>query len=95
MYKCTEQDQGSEELPLIAAEARAAYDADAQAAAKEMAASMLDVTPTASDLVGESVTEAADTLYNSAESQTGKGDGSFIDGSGPRIWTSWHSLMSS
>ncbi|MBY0214939.1 MULTISPECIES: A/G-specific adenine glycosylase [Paenibacillus] len=84
VYKCTEQDQGSEELPLIAAEARAAYDADAQAAAKEMAASMLDVTPTASDLVGESVTEAADTLYNSAESQTGKGDGLIYRWIGPK-----------
>ncbi|WP_433707916.1 A/G-specific adenine glycosylase [Paenibacillus illinoisensis] len=84
VYKCTEQDQGSEELPLIAAEARAAYDADAQAAAKEMAASMLDVTPTASDLVGESVTEAADTLYNFAESQTGKGDGLIYRWIGPK-----------
>ncbi|MBE7683842.1 A/G-specific adenine glycosylase [Paenibacillus sp. P13VS] len=84
VYKCTEQDQGSEELPLIAAEARAAYDADAQAAAKEMAASMLDVTASASDLVGESVTEAADTLYNSAESQTGKGDGLIYRWIGPK-----------
>ncbi|WJH31458.1 A/G-specific adenine glycosylase [Paenibacillus sp. CC-CFT742] len=84
VYKCTEQDQGSEELPLIAAEARAVYDADAQAAAKEMAASMLDATPTASDLVGESVTEAADTLYNSAESQTGKGDGLIYQWIGPK-----------
>ncbi|MGG4483907.1 A/G-specific adenine glycosylase, partial [Paenibacillus illinoisensis] len=84
VYKCTEQDQGSEELPLMAAEARAAYDADAQAAAKETAASMLDVTPSASDLVGESVTEAADTAYNSALSQTGKGDGLIYRWIGPK-----------
>lgn len=84
VYKCTEQDQGSEELPLMAAEARAAYDADAQAAAKETAASMLEVTPTASDLVGESVTEAADTTYNSALSQTGKGDGLIYRWIGPK-----------
>lgn len=84
VYKCTEQDQSSEELPLIAAEARAAYDADAQAAAKETAASMLEVTPTASDLVGESVTEAADTTYNSALSQTGKGDGLIYRWIGPK-----------
>ncbi|WP_337035612.1 A/G-specific adenine glycosylase [Paenibacillus illinoisensis] len=84
VYKCTEQDQGSEELPLIAAEARAAYDPDAQAAAKETAASMLEVTPTASDLVGESVTEAADTAYNSALSQTGKGDGLIYRWVGPK-----------
>ncbi|GAB1159384.1 hypothetical protein YWY31_54090 [Paenibacillus illinoisensis] len=84
VYKCTEQDQGSEELPLIAAEARAAYDADAQAAAKETAASMLEVTPTASDLVGESVKEAADTAYNSALSQTGKGDGLIYRWIGPK-----------
>ncbi|MEW4430658.1 A/G-specific adenine glycosylase [Paenibacillus pabuli] len=84
VYKFTEQDQGSEELPLIAAEARAAYDADAQAAAKEMAASMLDVSSSTADLVGESVTEAADTPYNSALSQTGKGDGLIYRWIGPK-----------
>ncbi|MGD0035353.1 A/G-specific adenine glycosylase [Paenibacillus illinoisensis] len=84
VYKFTEQDQGSEELPLIAAEARAAYDADAQAAAKEMAASMLDVSSSTADLVGESVTEAADTPYNSAPSQTGKGDGLIYRWIGPK-----------
>jgi len=39
VYKCTEQDQGSDELPLIAAEARAAY--DAQAAAQQTTAPAL------------------------------------------------------
>lgn len=84
VYKCTEQDQGSEELPLMAAEARAAYDADAQAAAKETAATMLDATPSASDLDGESVMEAADTTYKSALSQTGKGDGLIYRWIGPK-----------
>lgn len=84
VYKCTEQDQGSEELPLMAAEARAAYDADAQAAAKEMAASMLDTTSSAFDLDGENVMEAADTPYNSALSQTGKGDGLIYRWIGPK-----------
>ncbi|MNW58624.1 hypothetical protein D3C74_365020 [compost metagenome] len=42
MYKCTEQDQSSE-LPLIAGEARAAY--DAQAATKEGTASSSAVSP--------------------------------------------------
>lgn len=84
VYKCTEQDQGSEELPLMAAEARAAYDADAKAAAKEMAASMLDAAPSASDLVGENVMEAAVTPYNSALSQTGKGDGLIYRWIGPK-----------
>ncbi|MEK4524433.1 A/G-specific adenine glycosylase [Paenibacillus sp. BGI2013] len=42
VYKCTEQDQSSE-LPLIAAEARAAY--DAQAAAREGTASSSAVSP--------------------------------------------------
>ncbi|WP_340031820.1 A/G-specific adenine glycosylase [Paenibacillus sp. FSL K6-1122] len=42
VYKCTEQDQSSE-LPLIAAEARAAY--DAQAATREGAASSSAVSP--------------------------------------------------
>ncbi|GEM_PF-5193698 len=42
MYKCTEQDQSSE-LPLIAAEARAAY--DAQAATKEDTDSSSAVSP--------------------------------------------------
>ncbi|MCG7386434.1 A/G-specific adenine glycosylase [Paenibacillus sp. ACRRY] len=84
VYKCTEQDQGSDELPLIAAEARAAYDTDAQAAAKETAASMLDVTPSASDLDGENIVEAADTSHNSALSQTGKGDGLIYRWIGPK-----------
>lgn len=42
VYKCTEQDQSSE-LPLIAAEARAAY--DAQAATREGTASLSAVSP--------------------------------------------------
>lgn len=84
VYKCTEQDQGSEELPLIAAEARAAYDADAQAAAKEMAASMLNAASPAFDLDGENVMEAAVTPYNSALSQTGKGDGLIYRWIGPK-----------
>ncbi|WP_336784306.1 A/G-specific adenine glycosylase [Paenibacillus illinoisensis] len=84
VYKCTEQDQGSEELPLIAAEARAAYDADTQAAAKEMEASVLEASPSASDLDGEILAEAADISPDSALTQTGKGDGLIYRWIGPK-----------
>ncbi|MFK0526202.1 A/G-specific adenine glycosylase [Paenibacillus illinoisensis] len=84
VYKCTEQDQGSDELPLIAAEARAAYDAAAQAAAKEMAASMLEASPSASDLDGEILAEAAVISPDSALTQTGKGDGLIYRWIGPK-----------
>ncbi|MET3938519.1 A/G-specific adenine glycosylase [Paenibacillus sp. PvP094] len=84
VYKCTEQDQGSEELPLIAAEARAAYDADTQAAAKEMEASVLEASPSASDLDGDILAEAADISPDSALTQTGKGDGLIYRWIGPK-----------
>lgn len=84
VYKCTEQDQGSEELPLIAAEARAAYDADTQAAAKEMEAYVLEASPSASDLDGEILAEAADISPDSALTQTGKGDGLIYRWIGPK-----------
>ncbi|WP_127540763.1 A/G-specific adenine glycosylase [Paenibacillus illinoisensis] len=84
VYKCTEQDQGSEELPLLAAEARAAYDADAQAAAKELEASVLETSPSASYLDGEILAEAADISPDSALTQTGKGDGLIYRWIGPK-----------
>ncbi|MGG4127309.1 A/G-specific adenine glycosylase [Paenibacillus illinoisensis] len=84
VYKCTEQDHSSEELPLIAAEARAAYDADAQAAAKELEASVLETSTSASDLDGEILAEAADISPDSALTQTGKGDGLIYRWIGPK-----------
>ncbi|MGF9700743.1 A/G-specific adenine glycosylase [Paenibacillus sp. MABNR03] len=82
VYKCTEQDQGSDELPLIAAEARAAY--EVQAATKEMAASVLDAARSASDLDGEILPEAAEASINSALTHTGKRDGLIYRWIGPK-----------
>lgn len=87
VYKCTEQDQ-SNELPLIAAEARAAY--DAQAAAKESTASA-ESRPSAAQVSEPGITDAAN-ISGSLDEQgeplsafaasnladdvlTGKGDG--------------------
>ena len=69
VYKCTEQDQSSE-LPLIAAEARAAYDAQA--------ASLAGLAP------APAVESSASTVAQAAqEAMTGKGDGLTYQWIGP------------
>ncbi|WP_431523656.1 A/G-specific adenine glycosylase [Paenibacillus pabuli] len=88
VYKCTEQDQGSDELPLIAAEARAAY--DAQAAAQQTTAPALsgfgtahasesghsDAADAYGSLSEHSEPQSAAIAINAAQDAlTGKGDG--------------------
>ena len=68
MYKCTEQDQISE-LPLIAAEARAAYDAQAAAQAESPSGELPSV------FAGMDVSAQPGLPNTAQESLTGKGDG--------------------
>ncbi|MCM3175768.1 A/G-specific adenine glycosylase [Paenibacillus sp. MER 99-2] len=81
VYKCTEQSQSSE-LPLIAAEARAAYDAqaatstDAAATASDgrSASAFTSMSSTTSDQAMHMPTDDVEILENASEVYIGKGD---------------------